>query len=292
MTCERSTFSQEQVADCSPTSSSAIPPSPPSSGMPIAAPSCASEPQTDGSPACACTRETFGCSIHPNTPNAWIASQRASLARIYPLLAAGPESTAKRAAYGRKWSGWRPSFARVFSCSKTARQLSIEGLRSSYTTCPPWGSMRAGVRSPQAPLVPRTFVLDGSASQWQTPISDDAVQRVAGKWNSRGEPKLSAQVLLPTPTATNAKQGANSTAGGSSAGRPLLPMAALTWPTPTAGAQERNSRPLSEQIGGQLNPTWVEWLMAWPLGWTGCARLATAKSRSKSPQRGDCSEGR
>ena len=31
---------------------------------------------------------------------------------------------------------------------------------------------------------------------------------------------------------------------------------------------DRNSRPLSEQIGGQLNPTWVEWLMNWPLGWT------------------------
>jgi hypothetical protein len=31
---------------------------------------------------------------------------------------------------------------------------------------------------------------------------------------------------------------------------------------------ERNSRLLSEQIGGSLNPTWVEWLMHWPLNWT------------------------
>jgi hypothetical protein len=25
---------------------------------------------------------------------------------------------------------------------------------------------------------------------------------------------------------------------------------------------------LSETLGGQLNPTWVEWLMGWPIGWT------------------------
>ncbi len=30
----------------------------------------------------------------------------------------------------------------------------------------------------------------------------------------------------------------------------------------------RNARPLSETAGGMLNPTWVEWLMDWPLGWT------------------------
>jgi hypothetical protein len=55
------------------------------------------------------------------------------------------------------------------------------------------------------------------------------------------------------------------------------------WPTASArdwrsgkaspGTMERNSRPLSEQIGGQLNPTWVEWLMGFPLGWTDCELL-------------------
>jgi hypothetical protein len=28
-------------------------------------------------------------------------------------------------------------------------------------------------------------------------------------------------------------------------------------------------------VGGSLNPTWVEWLMGWPLGWTDCAASAT-----------------
>ncbi len=59
------------------------------------------------------------------------------------------------------------------------------------------------------------------------------------------------------------------------------------WATPTArdwrsgkasqATMERNSRPLSEQIGGLLSPTWVEWLMGWPLGWTDLGALGTDK---------------
>lgn len=34
--------------------------------------------------------------------------------------------------------------------------------------------------------------------------------------------------------------------------------------------------------GGSLNPTWVEWLMGFPLGWTDCEDSATPSS-PKSP---------
>ena len=61
------------------------------------------------------------------------------------------------------------------------------------------------------------------------------------------------------------------------------------WPTPTTGAglcggtgnfqqlkklkdsgqiTEEERRNMSQGNGGQLNPTWVEWLMGFPLGWT------------------------
>ena len=58
------------------------------------------------------------------------------------------------------------------------------------------------------------------------------------------------------------------------------------WPTPTAhnakkGAYpaeyERNMPTLAAQAGGPLNPTWVEWLMGWPLGWTALEPLEMAK---------------
>ncbi len=71
------------------------------------------------------------------------------------------------------------------------------------------------------------------------------------------------------------------------------------WPTPNAGkaANEMNLRcsgdgrtkpnklgwavakPDSVPMGGQLNPTWVEWLMGFPLGWTALDASATPLSR-------------
>ena len=71
-----------------------------------------------------------------------------------------------------------------------------------------------------------------------------------------------------------------------------------SWPTPkasdsqmgmTANCSDRppeKSTHLQAQValaenwkpgGGQLNPTWVEWLMAWPLGWTDLEPLAMDK---------------
>jgi hypothetical protein len=49
------------------------------------------------------------------------------------------------------------------------------------------------------------------------------------------------------------------------------------WPTPTARdwrsgkgavARKGHAQPLTDVIGGMLNPVWVEWLMGFPPGWT------------------------
>jgi hypothetical protein len=40
----------------------------------------------------------------------------------------------------------------------------------------------------------------------------------------------------------------------------------------TESQAERDS--LNAEVGGPLNPEWVEWLMGWPIGWTGLAPLA------------------
>ena len=39
----------------------------------------------------------------------------------------------------------------------------------------------------------------------------------------------------------------------------------------------RNEIPLAAQVGGPLNPDWVEWLMGWPIGWTDLKPLAMDK---------------
>jgi hypothetical protein len=67
------------------------------------------------------------------------------------------------------------------------------------------------------------------------------------------------------------------------------------WPTPTAhnakeGAYpseyERNTPTLAAQVGGKLNPTWVEYLMGWPLMWTDLKPLGTDKCHFARQQPG------
>ena len=46
------------------------------------------------------------------------------------------------------------------------------------------------------------------------------------------------------------------------------------WTTPCAADAQgshggNNHRSLRTDVAGQLNPTWVEWLMGFPIGWTG-----------------------
>jgi hypothetical protein len=100
---------------------------------------------------------------------------------------------------------------------------------------------------------------------WQTLVADDAVPRKAGKWNSRGEPKLSAQVkLAPTLTVHGNynRRGASATSGNG-----LITV-----------LRELGS------LDGQLNPEWAEWFMGWPIGSSGLEPLETARFREWQQQ--------
>jgi DNA (cytosine-5)-methyltransferase 1 len=98
--------------------------------------------------------------------------------------------------------------------------------------------------------------------------------------------------LWPTPTVC----GNYNRKGASPASGDGLATAVLKCATPTArdwrsgkasqATMERNSRPLSEQIGGSLNPTWVEWLMGFPLGWTDLKPLEMHKYHSAQQPHG------
>jgi hypothetical protein len=81
------------------------------------------------------------------------------------------------------------------------------------------------------------------AAPWQTPVADDAMDRAKGKVNSRGEPKLSGQVMAapwPTATAKDATSGPGRAA--SAEGGPNLRTAA-TWTTPAAGLHNDGEDP-------------------------------------------------
>lgn len=65
-------------------------------------------------------------------------------------------------------------------------------------------------------------------------------------------------------------------------------------PTPTVhgnwnrkGASIKSGDGLATAIGGNPNPTFVEWLMAFPLGWTALAPLETRRFQEWLVQHGD-----
>jgi hypothetical protein len=90
--------------------------------------------------------------------------------------------------------------------------------------------------------------------------------------------------LFPTPRATDADKGTRTTCGAvkeAHRGHGIdLPSHVRIFPTPTRGDAKNNNPPsqrkengrhsdqLNAAAGGSLNPTWVEWLMGFPIGWT------------------------
>ena len=124
---------------------------------------------------------------------------------------------------------------------------------------------------------------------WPTPT-------VKGNYNRKGASKTSGNGLAtavkmwPTPTACEWKgRGPNSKQQG-------LAEKVRQYPTPKAqdsraALHDRGKSNLGEVIheienvtvvSGRLNPTWVEWLMGLPIGWSDLNCSATAKSLSAS----------
>ena len=111
----------------------------------------------------------------------------------------------------------------------------------------------------------------------------------------RGPNLFEAVTLWPTPKAWDTRPG------GSQAEQkrhtPDLNSQVQMYPTPRAnkieGYSSENFRPTLAQVvtgqdrptGGQLNPTWVEWLMGWPIEWTDLGSPVTELSRYKQRMR-------
>ncbi len=283
MTCAPCTCSQGPEVDCLPTSFSAIPLSSPSNGTPTAAKSCASELPMDGSPDCTCTKATFGCSIHPNTPAEWIASQRASLARILAAQEREQGSPEHEADSTVRSCGQLTLCGLDSFSSKTARRFAPEADTSSLPTL--WRVDTPGATEylPRLMSVHLTSGIDGGALQnWPTPTVEAAHRlpaQDATYWQARITKRLDYAITavmrkFPTPTATASK-------GSSSA--------ALTRKDGKNRATDRLDHAIMASDGGQLNPVFVEWLMGCPLGHTASAHSAMPKSRSKRQPRGSCS---
>lgn len=297
------TFLQEQVEDSSQTSFSDTIPSAPSSGTTTPVMSSESEPQKDGSPTCECTRETYGCSTHPNTRDEWIASMRDSLARIL----AQPENAKELEKVRGRISTLKPleSFAkwnRDTSSWKTCQQSFLEECSQlSWETWPKSGLMRSDGSVYALPTLALTTTGTGGGVWLGTQKAQ--MNRVHSEAFRKGRLPEPQEVvsIWPSPGAADYKGAAKPSActqrrvenGQANLCEALMENMRKMWPTPRAG--NPGSRPngkggkiLAEEVkksvsptGMPLNPTWVEWLMGWPLGYTALKRLVTGKSRSR-----------
>lgn len=156
----------------------------------------------------------------------------------------------------------------------------------------------------------RQVDLASAVKHWPTPKANDAEKRGNFDVTNPCNGLPAAAKAWPTPTASLGTKGGRITQRKSREGGTLIEAmsARQTWPIPVAtmskgsspnaltrkDGQDRSNDRLDHAVmaldGGQLNPTWVEWLMGWPLGWTDLKPLATARCRSAPPQPGASSQ--
>jgi hypothetical protein len=277
-------FLLDTAAASLPTSFSATDQLPLLSGMDTPVKSSENEQQMDGSPACECMKGMSACLIHPSTPDKWIASMRDSLAKTLALLESKqaylrePDQvfTAKSCAL-LAWFDQN-------SCSwRTYQQSFLTDSEPYSETWPRWGMTQGGSAYAHPMSERRITETDGSYSPAiPTPCAGD--WRGAAKLetlNRKLDQGLRGHMgqlpnwtrMFPTPNASDSRDRGNMS-------QPSIQRRA-------AIGKQLNLSMVVHPTSGQLNPSWVEWLMGFPIGFTVSKGWATPKSRSKPQPHGE-----
>jgi len=152
----------------------------------------------------------------------------------------------------------------------------------------------------ELPMLGRRTSATGSGL-WATPSASDST-RGGTITDSMTGISLVQQMNTPHRWPTPTVCGNHNRLGLSPKSGDGLATAVAKWPTPkardwkdgrTQGTANRSSPDLGKVVGqsqqaGSLNPTWVEWLMGWPIGHTDLKPLATDKFQQWQQQHGDC----
>ena len=223
-----------------------------------------------------------------------MSSVEVSLARTSVVRGEGKGLAGSAADCGPSLPGSLARWDRV-SCSwRTAQYLLFEEGCELLATLPGWG-MTVGGGLWELTMPEHLTGGSGSGLLLPTPSATSYGTNQGGGMGRVGPVRPSLQTmakqgLWPTPNSRDWKDSGPTQGNRKS---PNLGMA--VWSTPTArdaqslkkcmrgkGSQEKGNEiiePLVVQVGGSLNPTWVEWLMGWPLGWTSLEPLAMDKFR-------------
>lgn len=243
-------------------------PSVPLNGNPTQLAYCAPDKMTDFY-----RLSRFGMTYKPLTEDRGEELLMSYLADFHAKTFQQPEKAqelmASEAECGEKWHG---SFAKYDpdSSSWKTHQCSLLGDLDEFSeTWPQWGLMRNGECWEQQMLAHRISEIEsGLSEKLPTPQASDYItKKTSASWKDKGGINFSLanpeiQAKWPTPTSHNAKE------------------------TNAPSELNRNTPTLAAQAGGHLNPTWVEWLMGWPLGWTDLKPLGMDKYHSWLQQHG------
>ena len=219
-------------------------------------------------------------------------------ARTYPLPEREQALTEPDPACGGTWRGSWARFDPASSSWRTA-QPSLLGDSDECSVTWPRSGMTAAGQCWELPMWAPPTSATGSGL-WPTPTSTlgtkgGLVTPAKAREGGTLIEALSARTIWPTPTVCGNynRKGASATSGDG------LATAVRNFPTPTSsntkahhmrGADKGKAREArSYGATGQLNPTWVEWLMGWPLGWTDLKPLGTDRCPDAQPQPGACS---
>ena len=243
----------------------------------------------------------FGTTSQPSTgslgADTWILLLAVSRAKTSVLLGTEPGLTELEAVFGGRCLESFGKWDRDTSSLRTYQASFWEDKPVvSLESFPPSGTMRSGTAYRLRPLAPRTSVGGGGVSRYMTPNAMDSLEAKsqealnhehdtarpgrANPNNLRYQVAVSEGITMwPTPNTTRREWTNTEKATPTPT---LLGMAKTgLWPTPRVsdhgnpGAHGQGGQDLRTEVGGQLNPTWVEWLMGLPIGWTALEALAT-----------------
>lgn len=196
-------------------------------------------------------------------------------------------------------ANWNPN-----SLSWRTSQRSLVGDWEQYSgRFPTSGMMLSGSIFALPTLAHRTGERD--CSSWPTPRCQDMLHsgRLDGAEAKRHTPSLAVlvQPRWPTPTSTGSKNSGAascSTKSGRHSGTTLTDAAVRrTWATPTSSENSNRTQKMAPshgkthgvvlggQVGGKLNPAWVENLMGLPHGWTDTGGQEDLTSRKENGKR-------
>lgn len=178
------------------------------------------------------------------------------------------------------------SSGRAASSLKTSTTPGGNGCPSCGAPCSRMGMPLC--RFECAPVILGPGMNEAASSLWPTLIHQSYGSNVGGGAGRTGPKRLSLPTLIRRDSRTTKGAARMPNSVGTEPLAVILPTLTVCGNYNRKGASPTSGDGLATAVGGRLNPTWCEWFMGFPLGWTDVAwppaslPSVTPSSRRKS----------